>query len=118
MSLRGEYLKKYPKTIVIVFFIFNLVFTWIYLKTADFLVSLASLSELSGYRLTEDEKISYFRIFCASMFLIQALLQTFIIILMRKRHVQLAIFTLHIVANAFLFLWFVYEVYGFTIDGF
>lgn len=81
-------------------------------------VSLERLNELNGYMLTDEEEIASFLMFSIPMLLIQVLFLYFILKYLKKKHVHKAVIILNIVANSLLFLWFVFNLYDFTINGY
>ena len=111
-------MNKYPKIVVSLFFIINSSFVWVSLMISDLLVSLERLNELNGYMLTDDEEVVSFLMISIPMFLIQILFLYFILNYLKKKHVHKSVIILNIVANSLLFLWFVFNVYEFTINGY
>ena len=111
-------MNKYPKVIVFLFFIINIIFVWVSLMVSDIFVSLGRLNELNGYMLTDEEEIVSFLMFSIPMLLIQVLFLYFILKYLKKKHVHKAVIILNIVANSLLFLWFVFNLYDFTINGY
>lgn len=85
---------------------------------SDLFVSLERLDELNGYMLTDEEEIASFLMFSIPMLLIQVLFLYFILKYLKKKHVHKAVIILNIVANSLLFLWFVFNLYDFTINGY
>lgn len=111
-------MNKYPKVIIFLFFVINLIFVWVSLLISNLFVSLERLNEINGYMLTDEEEIVDFLILGIPMFLIQVLFQYFILNFLKKKYVHQAVIILNIVANSLLFLWFVYNLYDFTINGY
>ena len=114
----GKTLNKHPKVIVFLLFIINIIFVWVSLMISDLFVSLERLSELNGYMLTDEGEIVSFLMFSIPMLLIQVLLLYFILKYLKKKHVHKSVIILNIVANSLLFLWFVFNLYDFTINGY
>ncbi len=100
------------------FLIINLCFVWVSLKISDLFVKLERLDELNGYMLTDEEEVTSFLIFSIPMFMIQVLFLYFIFNYLKKRHVNNPVIILYLVANSLFFLWFVFNVYQFTINGY
>ncbi|WP_408641597.1 DUF2268 domain-containing putative Zn-dependent protease [Solibacillus palustris] len=114
----GSTLNKFPKIIGFLFLIINFCFVCVSLIISDFFVKLERLNELNGYMLTDKEEVTSFLIFSIPMFMLQVLFLYFIFNYLKKRHVNKPVIILYLVANSLLFLWFVFNVYQFTINGY
>ncbi len=111
-------MNKFRKTIGVLFFIINFCFIWVSTKIAEIIVALSRLDESKGYIITEAEEFMLFLVISIPMFLIQFLFLLFILIYFKKRLYKKSSIILNLVAHFLLFLWFVFNVYQFTINGY
>lgn len=111
-------LNKNYKIIAVIFFIVNFFLIWVYTTISEFVVSLERLSELNGYMLTEEQEVMFFWAISIPMFLVQFIYLFFILIYFKKRQFKKYAIIYNVVGYSLLFLWFVFSVYRFTINGY
>ncbi|RXI96651.1 hypothetical protein DS745_23415 [Anaerobacillus alkaliphilus] len=113
-----EALKKCHKIIAVIFLIVNYCLIWVAIFISEIVVSLGRLSELNGYMLTEKEEVMFFGAISISMFLIQVVYLLFVFNYLKKRQFKTFAVILNLIAHFLLFIWFVFSVYQFTINGY
>ncbi|TWI57800.1 hypothetical protein IQ10_01128 [Halalkalibacter nanhaiisediminis] len=111
-------MNKNYKIIAVIFFIVNFFLIWVYTTISEFVVSLERLSELNGYMLTEEQEVMFFWAISIPMFLVQFIYLFFILIYFKKRQFKKYAIIYNVVGYSLLFLWFVFSVYRFTINGY
>jgi hypothetical protein len=111
-------LNRFHKIIGILFFIVNFCLIWVSTIIAEIVVSLSRLDESKGYMLTEVEEFKLLLAISIPMLLIQFLFSLFVLIYLKKKLYKKSSIILNLVAHFLLFLWFVFRVYQFTINGY
>lgn len=110
-------LNKFHKIIAVLFFIVNFCLIWVATIISEFVVTLERLSELNGYMLTEEQEVMFFLAISIPMFLIQSIYLLVVFIYLKKRQFKKYAIIYNVVGYSLLFLWFVFKVYQFTING-
>ncbi len=120
INVAKEYnaLNKIHKIISVIFFIVNYCLIWVATFISEIVVSLGRLSELNGYMLTEKQEVMFFGAISISMFLIQVVYLLFVFNYLKKKQFSTLAITINLVAHFLLFIWFVFSVYQFTINGY
>ncbi len=114
----GNALSSFHKIIGILFFIINFCFLWVSTKTAEIFVTLSRLDESKGYMLTEAEEFMIFLVISIPMLLIQLIFLLLILFYLKRKLYKKSSIILNLVAHLLLFMWFVFNVYQFTINGY
>lgn len=110
-------MNRFRKIIGVLFFIVNFCLIWASTIIAEIVVSISRLDESIGYMLTEVEEFTLFLTISIPMFLIQFLFLLFVLNYLKKKLYKKSTIILNLVAHFLLFLWFVFSVYKFTING-
>jgi hypothetical protein len=118
MFQMGNALNRFHKIIGGLFFIINFSFIWVSTKIAEIIVALSRLDESKGYMITEAEEFILFLVISIPMLVIQFLFLLFILIYLKSKLFKKSSIILNLVAHFLLFLWFVFNVYQFTINGY
>lgn len=119
LCCRGDNaLNKFHKIIGGLFFIVNFCLIWVSIIIAEIVVSLSRLDESKWCMLTEVEEFKLFLVISIPMLLIQFLFLLFVLIYFKKKLYKKSSIILHLIAHFLLFLWFVFSVYQFTINGY
>jgi len=100
----------------VIIFIINFCFIWVSTKIAEIFVGLSRLDESKGYMITEAEEFMLFLVISIPMLLIQFLFLILIFIYLKKKLYKKSLIVFNLVAHFLLFLWFVFNVYQFTIN--
>lgn len=111
-------MNRFHKLTGLLFFMINFCFLWVSTKIAEIIVALSRLDESKGYMITEAEEFMLFLVISISMLLIQFVFLLFILIYFKKRLYKKSSIMLNLIAHLLLFLWFVFNVYQFTINGY
>ena len=110
-------MNRFHKLIGILFFIVNVCLICVSTIIAYIVVSISRLDESKGYMITEAEETKFFVAISILMLLIQFVFLRFILIYLKKKLFKKSSLILNLVAHFLLFLWFVFSVYQFTING-
>ncbi len=99
-------------------FTLNTCLIWVATLISEIIVSIHRLDESKGYDLTHSEEVNIFITHTVIMFFIQCVILFYIFIFLRSKQHKKSVITCNLAAHFFLFLWFVYSVYQFTINGY
>lgn len=108
-------MSRFPKTTGLLLLVLNFCFIWVSIKISYIFIALSRLDESKGYMLTEEEEFNLFLVISIPISLTQILFLLFLNKYFRKRSYKKSSIIVNLLAHLLLLLWFVFNVYKFTI---